>query len=302
MVLKIALVLENDSSLAFSVAEKIFSKVISLPAQYYPTGEVDLSYFPLNPQATYFLVTDHLLADVEDHKNLFYLFYLSEFITKRGGQVNVIFLSPPYQRDVLGSALIYKTLKFLGVNQIAVCNHHQEMDGAGVFDICFNIYEELIQEALLRVDDSKALIVAPDEGAKKRISSVWDRRHWPFMALSKFRKPDGAHHFKRDLVAKITELSSDTCIIVDDLVDTGQTLIGAAKYIRSLGLGPIYGAVVHGKIRPETEACLRESGLFERIFLATGPEIIMHGQLKRDIFFEVLDFSDLLAQKIKFLI
>lgn len=294
--------LENDSSLAFNVAGKLFSKVISLPAQYYPSGEVNLTQFSPNPQGTYFVVTDHILSEAGDHKILFYLFYLFEFITKRGGQVNVIFLTPPYQRDVLGSGLIYKTLKSHGVNQIVVCNHHLEMDGAEVFDICFSLYEELIQEAFSRVNVSEALIVAPDEGAKKRLSPVCDRRHWPYMALSKYRKPEGPYLFERDLTPKTTLLSRATCLIVDDMVDTGRTLIGAANYLKENGAHKIYGAVIHGNMRSEVEFCLRESGLFERIFLVKGPERIMNGQLKNDSLFEVLNATDLLVQKIKTLI
>ena len=89
---------------------------------------------------------------------------------------------------------------------------------------------------------NKTVIVSPDHGGTTRARRFAERLDCS-LAICDKRRP-------RPNVCETTNVLGDVngmdCIIVDDMCDTGGSLIGAAKLLKENGAGNIYVAIAHG--------------------------------------------------------
>ena len=109
----------------------------------------------------------------------------------------------------------------------------------------------------------QAVIVSPDAGGAKRASSIADGLGMPFALIHKVRRLDASMWTGSDLglqerrPTKITDrqnstmmlvgdVASRTCIVVDDLADTSNTITRAAKLLKKEGAKTVYALITHG--------------------------------------------------------
>lgn len=89
---------------------------------------------------------------------------------------------------------------------------------------------------------NKTVIVSPDHGGTTRARRFAERLDCS-LAICDKRRP-------RPNVCETTNVLGDVegmdCIIVDDMCDTGGSLIGAARLLKEHGAGDIYVAIAHG--------------------------------------------------------
>ena len=86
------------------------------------------------------------------------------------------------------------------------------------------------------------VVVSPDQGSGVRAKVLASKLSAPFIVFSKTR-------FSEDDIklSSIKEnLTGKTCIIVDDMVDSGQTLIQTAKVLKQQGAQCVHAYVTHG--------------------------------------------------------
>jgi len=100
----------------------------------------------------------------------------------------------------------------------------------------------LFAEVLSETVSADAVAVAPDAGARPRTGALaealgLDR---PIAWLQKQRRRNGVTH--GDVVG---ELTADA-IVVDDILDTGSTLLSCCRVLRARGVGEITVVVTHG--------------------------------------------------------
>ena len=92
------------------------------------------------------------------------------------------------------------------------------------------------------IDLNKTVIVSPDHGGTTRARLFAERLDCS-LAICDKRRP-------RPNVCETTNVLGDVdgmdCIIVDDMCDTGGSLIGAAKLLKEHGAKDIYVAIAHG--------------------------------------------------------
>ena len=92
------------------------------------------------------------------------------------------------------------------------------------------------------IDLNKTVIVSPDHGGTTRARRFAERLDCS-LAICDKRRP-------RPNVCETTNVLGDVdgmdCIIVDDMCDTGGSLIGAAKLLKEHGAKDIYVAIAHG--------------------------------------------------------
>jgi ribose-phosphate pyrophosphokinase len=101
---------------------------------------------------------------------------------------------------------------------------------------------KLFADVLLNLGTSDLTVVAPDEGARERCEAV--RREAgidsPVAYLRKRRDPDGVTHSA--LVGDV----SPRAAIVDDILDTGGTLLSACAGLQRAGVQEITVLATHG--------------------------------------------------------
>jgi ribose-phosphate pyrophosphokinase len=87
-----------------------------------------------------------------------------------------------------------------------------------------------------------AVVVAPDQGARARARAAADALgvDRPVAWLEKQREPGGVTHTR--VVGEVAR----SAVVVDDILDTGGTLVSCCRRLRSLGVEELALAVTHG--------------------------------------------------------
>eukprot|EP00798_Chlamydomonas_sp_ICE-L_P022009 gene22009-29068_t len=100
----------------------------------------------------------------------------------------------------------------------------------------------LLLERLAQLPDRDKITIAyPDEGAFKRFHQSFKAEGYPEVICTKVR--DGA---KRIVKIKEGEPAGRHCVIVDDLVQSGGTLIECANMLAKMGASHVSAYVTHG--------------------------------------------------------
>lgn len=102
---------------------------------------------------------------------------------------------------------------------------------------------EVFQEALGRFGLQRAAIVAPDEGAIGRCAAVQRAAGMPPVTIPYFRKQRTAAGIAHE--GPIGEVGREV-VIVDDILDTGGTLLSACEKLGQAGVEEITILVTHG--------------------------------------------------------
>lgn len=107
---------------------------------------------------------------------------------------------------------------------------------------CFESGIPLLLERLNALEDSNNVVIAyPDEGAYKRFHSFFDAAGYECVVCTKVR--EGA---KRIVKLKEGEPIGRHVVIVDDLVQSGSTLIECQKLLHRLGAAKVSAYATHG--------------------------------------------------------
>jgi ribose-phosphate pyrophosphokinase len=141
-----------------------------------------------------------------------------------------------------GIALIGKMLAAAGVDAVVTVDAHSPFAKL-LFPIPLISLSPsvLYAQELRKLGFTDVTVVAPDAGAIKRSKAVRVRSQAPgFAYLRKKRTKTGVVHGK--IFGKITKKA----VIVDDMIDTGATLISCAKALQKKGVKEIYVFATHG--------------------------------------------------------
>jgi ribose-phosphate pyrophosphokinase len=143
-----------------------------------------------------------------------------------------------------------------------------------------------------RVDLSQITVVAPDAG-RVRVCERWtDRLGCPLAIIHKRRDPDVANQVK--VLEVVGKVAGRTCLLVDDMVDTGSTIINAADALFEQGADQVIVAATHGVLSGAAVDNLKNSRISEVIVTNTLPI----AQEKRIDKLTVLSIAPLLARAI----
>jgi len=120
-----------------------------------------------------------------------------------------------------------------------------------------------------RVDVSQVSVVAPDAG-RVRVCERWtDRLGSPLAIIHKRRDPDVAHRVA--VLEVVGDVAGRTCIVVDDMIDTGSTISKAAEALFAQGAAQVIVAATHGVLSGAAVDELKNSRISEFIVTSTLP-------------------------------
>jgi len=120
-----------------------------------------------------------------------------------------------------------------------------------------------------KLDTSQVTIVAPDAG-RVRVAEKWtDRLGSPLAIIHKRRDPDVANEVKMfEVVGKVR---GRTCVIVDDMIDTGGTIVKAAEALFEQGAAKVIATATHGVLSGPAVDRLKNSAISEVVVTNTLP-------------------------------
>jgi ribose-phosphate pyrophosphokinase len=143
-----------------------------------------------------------------------------------------------------------------------------------------------------KLDVSQVTVVAPDAG-RVRVCERWtDRLDCPLAIIHKRRDPDVANQAR--MLEVVGEVAGRTCIIVDDMIDTGQTIVKAAEILFDQGAAQVIVTATHGVLSGNAVDMLKNSRISEIVVTNTLP--IMNE--KRIDNLTVLSIAPLIARAI----
>jgi ribose-phosphate pyrophosphokinase len=120
-----------------------------------------------------------------------------------------------------------------------------------------------------RLDVSRVTVVAPDAG-RVRVCERWtDRLGSPLAIIHKRRDPDVANQVK--VLEVVGQVEGRTCVIVDDMVDTGATIVNAAEALFEQGAAQVIVTATHGVLSGPAVDLLKNSRISEVIVSNTLP-------------------------------
>jgi ribose-phosphate pyrophosphokinase len=120
-----------------------------------------------------------------------------------------------------------------------------------------------------RLDISQVTVVAPDAG-RVRVCERWtDRLGSPLAIIHKRRDPDVAHRVA--VLEVVGDVAGRTCIVVDDMIDTGSTITKAAEALFAQGAAQVIVTATHGVLSGAAVDELKNSRISEVIVTSTLP-------------------------------
>jgi ribose-phosphate pyrophosphokinase len=194
--------------------------------------------------------------------------YLLIRTCKRADSKNITLICPSYpyarqdKKNISRMCISAKDMADLfsnaGIDRIICFDLHSHQI-QGFFNIpCDNFYcIELIRQYLIenhninsnfiKTLDSDYVIVAPDEGALKRVQEYANKFKMPFMVVSKERDYSDLNKVdKAVLIGEKKYLTDRTAIIIDDMTDTCGTILTVGNLLISKGAKDIIVIVTHG--------------------------------------------------------
>jgi len=149
-------------------------------------------------------------------------------------------------RAPISAKLVANMLMVAGADHIITMDLHASQI-QGFFDIPVdNLYAEPAVVKWIRENvptyKEEAIVVSPDAGGAKRVTSIADRLNIDFALIHKERK-------KANEVASMVlvgEAKGKVAILIDDMADTCGTIVQAAQKLVDDGAKKIYAILTHG--------------------------------------------------------
>ena len=174
-------------------------------------------------------------------------------------------------REPISARLIADLFLTAGADRImAVDLHTAQIQGFfdGPVDHLFAlpILASYIEDQL---DLGQVTVVAPDAG-RVRVCERWtDRLGCPLAIIHKRRDPDVANKVK--ILEVVGQVAGRTCILVDDMIDTGSTIVNAAEALFEQGAAQVIVTATHGVLSGPAVDLLKNSRISEVIVCNTLP-------------------------------
>ncbi len=196
-------------------------------------------------------------------------------------------------RVAIGAKLMANLIVAAGADRVLSVDFHQHQI-QGFFDIPVDhLYAAPV---IVRYFRDKGLedivVVAPDVGSAKMARGFAKRLEAGFAIIDKRRPAPNV----AQVVNVVGEVEGRTCILVDDMVDTGGTLANAVVALRERGARAVYAAATHALLSADAPRILAEAPMEELVVTNTihVPEERRFDGLK------ILSVAELLASAINY--
>jgi len=169
----------------------------------------------------------------------------------------------PGPRTPISAKLVANLITNAGVDRVLTLDLHAGQI-QGFFDIpTDNLYAApvMVRDIRERFDLSSVMVVSPDVGGVVRARGLAKRINAPLAIIDKRRERAG----DSEVMNVIGEVDGRTCILVDDIVDSGGTLVNAADALIEKGAREVYAYITHGVLSGGAVARITASRLKELV-------------------------------------
>lgn len=237
--------------LAEDIAHELESELVPTEARTFANGEIYARYGDSIRGADVFVIQSHTSPINE--------WFMEQLImidaAKRASAKRITVVAPfyPYARqdkkgrgrEPISARLVADLFKAAGANRImSVDLHAAQIQGFfdGPVDHLFAM-PVLLEHFRSKLDPATLTVVSPDMG-RVRVADIWsDKLGAPLAIIHKRRDPRVANEVSVHEI--VGEVEGRVCLLVDDMIDTGRTIVKAAEALKEQGAIGVVVAATH---------------------------------------------------------
>ena len=197
-------------------------------------------------------------------------------------------------RTAISAKLVSNLITNAGAHRIVTVDLHAGQI-QGFFDIPVdNLFSTPIFSKHIKkyVSNKNIICVAPDVGGVERARALGQKLNVGLAIVDKRRPAPG----KSQVMNIIGNVKGKNCLLVDDIIDSGGTIVNAAKALKEKGAKDVYVYVTHGVLSGNAVEQINNSKIKKLILTDT---IDNSNKIKKSSKIVVLSISNLMAEAIK---
>ncbi|MFB2554974.1 ribose-phosphate diphosphokinase [Herbiconiux liangxiaofengii] len=263
--------------LAQDIAAELDTTLVDTEARTFANGELYIRYGESVRGADAFVIQSHT-APINEWlmEQLIMVDALKRASAKR---ITVVAPFYPYARqdkkgrgrEPISARLVADLFKAAGADRImSVDLHAAQIQGFfdGPVDHLFAM-PVLMEHMRKELDPSTLTVVSPDMG-RVRVADIWsDKLGAPLAIIHKRRDPRvpnqvSVHEIVGDVAGRV-------CLLVDDLIDTGRTIVAAAEALKANGATGVVVAATHAVFSDPAPSILQSEFIDQVVVTDTLP-------------------------------
>ena len=290
----------SNKILSKNIAKYLRSKLVNSSIRKFSDGEI---YVEINEniRGNSIFIIQSVSSPAND--NLMELL-LSIDALKRSSAKNITAVIPYFgyarqdrkvvPRTSISAKLVSNLITQAGADRVVTVDLHAGQI-QGFFDIPVdNLFATPIfaRHIKKKIKSKKIICVAPDVGGTERARALGKLLNVGLAIVDKRRPKPG----QSQVMNVIGDVKDKTCIIVDDIIDSGGTIVNAAKALKARGAKEVYVYITHGVLSGDAVKKIKSSVIKNLVITDT----IDNGQKTKNVKnIEVLPISGLMGEAIK---
>ena len=197
-------------------------------------------------------------------------------------------------RTSISAKLVSNLITKAGADRVVTVDLHAGQI-QGFFDIPVdNLFATPIfaRHVRKKIKSKKIICVAPDVGGTERARALGKLLNVGLAIVDKRRPKPG----QSQVMNVIGDVKDQTCIIVDDIIDSGGTIINSAKALKARGAKEVYVYITHGVLSGDAVKKIKNSVIKNLVITDTIDNMEKTKNVKN---IEVLPISGLMGEAIK---
>ena len=197
-------------------------------------------------------------------------------------------------RTSISAKLVSNLITKAGADRVVTLDLHSGQI-QGFFDIPVdNLYATPIfaRHIKKKIKTNNLICVAPDVGGTARARALGKMLNIDLAIIDKRRPKPG----KSEVMNVIGKVYNKTCIIVDDIIDSGGTIVNAAKALKKNGAKDVHVYCSHGVLSGNAVEKIKNSKVKNLVITDTIDNV---SKVKKAKNIEILTISHLVGEAIK---
>ncbi|MBD1152495.1 ribose-phosphate pyrophosphokinase [Pelagibacterales bacterium SAG-MED22] len=290
----------SNKPLSKDIAKFLKSKLVNSSIKNFADGEI---YVELNEniRGNSIFIIQSISSPAND--NLMELLLCIDAL-KRSSAKNITAVIPYFgyarqdrkvvPRTSISAKLVSNLITKAGADRVVTVDLHAGQI-QGFFDIPVdNLFSTPIfaRHVKKNIKSKNIVCIAPDVGGTERARALGKILNVGLAIVDKRRPKPG----QSQVMNVIGEVKDKTCVIVDDIIDSGGTIVNAAKALKDRGAKEVYVYITHGVLTGEAVKKIKNSVIKKLVITDT---IDNRDKTKSAKNIEVLSISALMGEAIK---
>ncbi|MDC3085523.1 ribose-phosphate pyrophosphokinase [Candidatus Pelagibacter sp.] len=290
----------SNKVLSKNIAKYLKSKLVNSSIRKFSDGEI---YVEINEniRGNSIFIIQSISSPAND--NLMELLLCIDAL-KRSSAKNITAVIPYFgyarqdrkvvPRTSISAKLVSNLITKAGADRVVTVDLHAGQI-QGFFDIPVdNLFATPIfaRHIKKKIKSKKIICIAPDVGGTERARALGKLLNVGLAIVDKRRPKPG----QSQVMNVIGDVKDKTCVIVDDIIDSGGTIVNAAKALKARGAKEVYVYITHGVLSGEAVKKIKSSVIKNLVITDTINNVEKTKNVKN---IEVLPISGLMGEAIK---